>query len=263
MSNVDRERLPNARRRFTARSSIAAASVLALVMACTTSGPAWVAHEGQDVAVSADGLVGVRFSGFARTWLKPNEHFSAYSSLWIASPAVAFKRQPTARDGSVDLTVPRNSDPNFPLDERQLGEFKGYLVDSFRAELDRSREFRVVDAPGPDTLIVVPSVVDLVMLVPLGQLPGGDFVFTTATAQLTLILELRDPSSGAVLARVIERRVASPPGSNGLTTGYASSPLENVSALRKTFRDWARTLRYRLDATRALAGEKAAGDSRS
>jgi hypothetical protein len=218
------------------------------------SGPGWVAEAPNGADPRRDGLVRVPHSGFANAWVKPGETFAAYSTMSVLSPAVRYKRTPTRLDANVSLSGTYPSDPNFPLSDDQMAAFKGYVVDSFAHELRKSDQFRVVEEPEADSLIVAPAIVDLVMLVPLGQLPGGQFVFTTTTARMTLALELRDPGTGEVLARVVERTGASPPGANGLTSAYSSSPVDNVSALKTAFRNWGRTLRQRLDATRARAG---------
>ena len=244
-----------------ARSVSAAKSVLGVLLAavlgalaCNGAGPGWrVDGRGAD-EVTPDGLWPVRYGGFQRVWLEPDERFDGYTSVWIAPPKVSYERMPTARDRAVVRTGVRSDSPNVALSAQQQADFRRYIVESFTSELAKSRHFRLVDHPGEDTLVVAPDIYDLVLLVPLAPLPGGRYMETSATAEMTLVLELRDGATQRPLARVVEWRQAVTPGNTGAYGGHESVPAQNVSALRHTFDDWAWQLRVRLDDTREQAG---------
>lgn len=204
--------------------------------------PQWPEVEtGPDAEVTSDGLYRVRGSGFANAWLKPDARLASYGTIVLSPPLVAYKRPPKAY-GSTDAI----SD-NYPLSERQMEDFKRYLVEAFRNELDQSAYYRVVDAPEDDTLRIDPAIVDLVVMVPTDNRAGRARVYASTPAVMTILLELRDAASGEVLARFAERRSATAPGQNTTTMLTWSNAVNDSAALRTTFRGWASTLRQRLD----------------
>lgn len=232
---------------------------------CRHPGPGWTpdvsGFEGAAGDQTREALYPVRYSGFARAWIRPGEHFAAYRTLLVAPPTITFEREPTHEDSWLLVEGGYPSEPNFALSERQLQDFGRYLVEEFRAELGASGQFELVDEPAADTLVVVPSVVDLVMFVPLGALPGGEQVITRRTAEMTLVVDLVDARSREVIARVTERRDAVALGASGVGPSYSSTTSANAAALRSTFRRWAAILRDRLDATHMRASSTGSSPS--
>jgi hypothetical protein len=225
---------------------------------CSGAGPGWRVDRQAAEEVTQDGLWPVRFGGFRRVWLDPDESFTDYTSLWIAPPKVYYERMPTPRDRAIVNTGVRSDSPNVPLSAQQQSDFRRYIVECFARELAKSRHFELVEAPGEGTLVVAPDIHDLVMLVPLAPLPGSRYMGTHATAEMTLVLELRDAATARPVARVAEWRQAVTPGNAGTLAGHDSVPAQNVAALRHTFCDWAWQLRMRLDDTRTRAERVAA-----
>jgi hypothetical protein len=69
-----------------------------------------------------------------------------------------------------------------------------------------------VTTPGPGTLILVGTLVDVVSKVPPDDAPGRYEVYLSDVGEATLILELRDSVTNEVLARVADRRAAESAG---------------------------------------------------
>jgi hypothetical protein len=75
---------------------------------------------------------------------------------------------------------------------------------------------------------------------------GRADTFTTSAGAMTLLVELHDSVSGALLARAIDREAANGPGRIRWTTRSS-----NMSDARKILKGWASLLRQRLDSVRA------------
>lgn len=202
---------------------------------------------GPEAEITADGLHRLDGSGFQLAWVKPDVEFADYKTIMLASPDVTYKRTPRRRSGGSTAA------PNYALGDVKMAKFKSELVESLQKEFDRSEFYDVVDTPGADTLLIKPSIIDLVVLVPTEERPASERTFSTSTAVMTLVMELRDAQSGEVLARIAERREARAPGANGTTTLTWSSSVNDAAAIRTMFKRWARILREHLDLVQELA----------
>ena len=92
---------------------------------------------------------------------------------------------------------------------------------------------------------------DLVVNTPTKAV-GRDRYYTTSTADMTLLMELRDSESGELLARIADRRTARSPHGSGLNRVYYSNPISNSQAVRSTFKRWATILVGQLDQLNTL-----------
>lgn len=207
-------------------------------------GPAPILETGSKAQVTPDGLHRIRHSGFANAWVRPDAVFAEYDSVVLAPPLVAYKRTPRPRGTSEFSNV-----ANHPLDEDQLATVKRYFAEAFAKEFARSEYFAFVDVPGERSLIIVPAILDLVVEAPTDRTRIYES-FSASTATMTILLDLRDARTGEVLARFAERRAATTPGAQGTNSVFRDDHVNAASALRTTFRDWARTLRERLDRMR-------------
>ena len=227
---------------------------------CTSLGPGWTASADLSTTEGSSALAEVPFSGFQRMGMKPGEDFQQYSTLAVLPATLQFKLSPT--DNVVGLSANNDypMEPNFQLSAGQQKDFLRYLHVALRDQLQRSVAFEWVDTARSDSLLVAPSIVDLVMLTPMGVLPGSEFNVLRAPAVMTIVIELKSAKTGEVLARIVERRVATANGSTGTNLSYVSSPVENVAALRNTFDRWAFVLKTRLDATKVLGEERRSRD---
>jgi len=203
--------------------------------------PAPTLATGSAAEVTPDGLHRLRHSGFANAWVRPDATFSEYDSVVLAPPLVAYKRTPRPRG-----TTEFSNVANHPLDEDQLATVKRYFGDAFAKEFARSEYFAYVDAPGERSLIIVPAILDLVVEAPTDRTRIYES-FSASTAMMTILLELRDARTGETVARFAERRAAKTPGAQGTNSVFSDDYVNTASAIRTTFRDWARTLRERLD----------------
>jgi hypothetical protein len=100
----------------------------------------------------------------------------------------------------------------------------------------------VVNESGPDVLRVKASIVNLYVNAPDTMTAGRSRTYVVSAGEMTLIAELFDSESGAVLARVVDRQEARESQPMTLSSG-----MENAAEARAIASAWARILRDRLD----------------
>ena len=89
-----------------------------------------------------------------------------------------------------------------------------------------------------------PAIIDLYIAAPDTLEAGRTKVYSVSPGEMTLIVELRDAESGAILARAADHK------------GRSFGPMQwntrgtNVAEARRILRAWAVTLREGLDAAR-------------
>lgn len=115
---------------------------------------------------------------------------------------------------------------------------------AFSAELEKGG-YPVVTAPGPDVLRVKAAVVDVDFASADAAAAGVGGAYIVSTADISLVAELRDSQSGAVIARVIDRNRGRNQG-NLQMSSEANPSREAVQA----FSTWAGLLRNALDEAR-------------
>lgn len=204
-----------------------------MLVGCMSSGPTGpTARTGAEAEVTHDGLVRVDHAGFAAVWVKPEAGINRYKSMIVVQPSFHYRSAP--RRGSLGA--------EFEVPERKREKFEEVVTESFANSLASSKYYTLATAPGPDTLLIVSALHDVVSYMPPQQ-PGRDRMYVTRFGEATLILELRDSQTNEVLARVAERRAVEPSG--GLpATNQGSALLE----IRQMASHWGTTLRRQLDA---------------
>jgi hypothetical protein len=94
--------------------------------------------------------------------------------------------------------------------------------------------YTIVTAPGADVLRLSPAVTNLYINAPDVMAAGRSSTYTANAGEATMILELRDSVSGALLARVTDRRETR--DSIGL---QQANRVTNTADFRSLFRNWA------------------------
>lgn len=72
-------------------------------------------------------------------------------------------------------------------------------------ELQKSDRFRIVDKPGPNTLIVSGGLLDVTSQVPPKQVGSSSRIYLSSIGDATLVLEIRDSETNRILARAVDR----------------------------------------------------------
>jgi len=129
----------------------------------------------------------------------------------------------------------------FPLTEEQRERLRSVVGEAFKTALAQSQKFEIVDQPGPDTLAIWGGLVDVVSFVPPDAV-GRSNIYLSAVGEATLVIEIRDSESNAVLVRIIDRKAAQDPG-----VALRSTSVTNWSEVQQLARTWATQLREGLD----------------
>lgn len=187
-----------------------------------------------------DGLVRQPNTRLDAVFLRPGVSISSYTTIMLA-PA--------------DVQFADNWDPSRAgrsgarrLDTADILAIKANLStmfgEIFTSELT-SGGYKIVTEPGPDTLLVVPAIVNLFITAPDTASAGRSRTYTANSGQMTLVLEVRDSVTGEVLARVVD-------GRSGRTSGFmtVTNRVTNTADARRAIQIWASALRNGLDTLR-------------
>jgi hypothetical protein len=193
---------------------------------------------GPNAEVTHDGLVRVEKSVVDAAWVKPDFDLTPYKKLMIASGGVSFRKlKPVNEFQARDET-------EFPVKEENKARMSEILKEAFTEELSKLQRYQIVDKPGPDVLLLVGGVIDVVSNVP-PDIDSAKFgrggVYLTSVGEATLVLELRDSQSNEILARAADRRAAESP------FAFEVNNVTAWSEVRRLAQAWASTLRKRLE----------------
>ena len=196
-----------------------------------------------EASTTADGLEKVKVKGIDLAYVKPGLTLAPYTKVIIEPVEVSFRKDfsPT-RSGSRT----RLSSDELVKIRNDVGSV---VQQEFTKELAKG-SYVTATAPGPDVLQVRPEIVDLYVNAPDTMEPGRTRTYTTSAGEMTLILELTDSETGALLARVYDRR-------EGRSTGTLtwSNGVSNRAEAERAANTWARILRARLDAARGIGAK--------
>ena len=203
-------------------------SGLASIVLLAVSGVA----AGQATPENWDGLVEVKPKRMDVVFLAPGADFRPYTKLMVDPTEVAFHKdflKNQNRSGS-RLTI--------RVDDQQAAEIlqaaRSNFSDIFN-EAFTEAGYQIVTAPGPDVLRVSTGVLNLYLNAPDTMEAGRTRTYTANAGEATLVIEVRDSSSNALLGRVLDRRATMDTG-----TMQVSSSVSNLSDFRNLFKRWAK-----------------------
>ncbi|HEY0685652.1 MAG TPA: DUF3313 family protein [Steroidobacter sp.] len=211
-----------------------AGALLAILMCSAVSFPAALARD-QPPAVSHDGLKLASSKNVALLYIREGATLAGYRKVILDPVHVAFDK-----DWSKD-----RRDIDADDRERILNGLAEEFREVFTEELERSGDYEVVTDAAPDVLRVTAAIVDLYVTAPDVARPGRTYTYTVSSGRMTLIAELRDSETRAILARVADRKEAS----NHVNFQW-SNRATNTADARRILRSWAGALRKGLDSAR-------------
>lgn len=190
----------------------------------------------EEPEVSFDGLVLLQVDDFDHVYVQPDAALNDYTSVILVKGEARFKKNWKRNYESKNRRRIRESDLT-RIKTKVIDE----LDDVFREELETNKTLALTEQPGPQTLIVRPSLINLDVAAPDIRTTARTYNYTSNAGEATLVLEVFDSVSGDVLARVIDRQEARDHDYYKLT-----SSVTNRADARKLFRRWADRLHQQL-----------------
>ncbi len=206
-----------------------AALLLAVVAAgCTTT---------QRGATEWDGLVRQPGTRLDAVFVRPDAEIPAYRNILLKPAEVRFARNWDPNRGGRSAVGRLNAADMASIQ----ADLATMFHDIFREELTAGG-YQLVTETGPDTLVVIPAIVDLYITAPDTMTAGRSRTYTANSGRMTLVLELRDSVTGEALARVVDTR-----SGRSFGTMQITNRVTNNADARRGIRIWAQALRTGLD----------------
>ena len=179
---------------------------------------------------SWDGLVEVKSKKLDAAFLAPGADFRPYSKLMVDPTQAAFHKDwmKNMNDRQSLSRMVQKGDAEAILQAAQTN-----FADVFH-EVFTKAGYTIVDEAGPDVLRVTPGVANLYVNAPDVSMSGRSRSYTASAGEATMILELRDSQTNALLGRVLDRRETRE--SLGM---QSANQVTNMSDFRLLFKSWA------------------------
>lgn len=222
-------------------SPILLATVLGLsasmIVGCATSEP--TIDTSAEAEVTFDGLYPVKGGRMDAAWARPDFSIESYSKVMLNGVGVEYRPGGAASTSSMRST---SSNQHFDPTPEQRARFEELMAEAFTEEMAKGEHYEIVTEPGPDVLLITGGLLDVVSFIPPDRAGRGD-IFLSRVGEATLVLEIRDSVTGAIIVRAIDRRAAEDIA-GGMTM---SNRVSNSSEFRRVARAWAGILRDSLD----------------
>jgi hypothetical protein len=219
--------------RFQWAATIAAPILIALLLMHS------VAAEAQNTQLETttyDGLELIKSKKVDVLYRLPGASLTSYNKILLDPVQVAFKKKWTPDPMRVNANDR----------ERIRKDIAEEFHKVFTKELQERGGYTFVETAGPDVLRVSTGLVNIYITAPDTVQAGRSRTYTTSAGEMTLVAELRDSESGAVLARAADRESA-----NSTLGMQWTSRLTNEADARQIILGWAKILRKALDAARS------------
>lgn len=219
------------------------AVVSALVIAGCAQTPTF--QTGPDAEVTHDGLTKLDKTVMDSVWARTDIDLTSYSKVMFQGVGVEYRPVTgpySGRAGMGGNIRTSNNQNEFPLAPETQQAFEEEIRSAFEEEIRKSTAYEVVDEAGPDVLLVVGGLLDVVSRVP-PETVGRSRIWIESVGEATLVLEVRDSQSNAIFARAVDRRAA-----ERNQQLMESNTVTNRAEVRRLGRRWGSTLREGLDA---------------
>jgi hypothetical protein len=198
-----------------------------------------IAAERTDTPDTWEGLKKVKRPGLDTVYLREGVSLAKYKRVMLDPVEVSFDKNwnPRRGPGAFNTADPTAIRQNLAKLAR----------DVFRRELEKRGGYPLVDEPGPDVLRVRAQIVDLYINAPETNSPGITHTYVINAGEMTLVAELYDSETNALLARVIDRQRGLDRGLNEL---QIANRVTNTAEADRILSAWASRLRNALDKAR-------------
>jgi hypothetical protein len=209
------------------------------VIVATLAGVSGCASKPAIPDVTEDGLARVDIRGVYAAYRRPGADLNKYRKVMLDPVQVAF-------DPDWD---PKRTGSNLPLSaedrERIRRELAELFTEVFSKELTKDGGPPLVTSAGSDVLRLSTALADVYVNAPDTNEPGRSRTYVMSAGSATLVAEVRDSESGAIIGRLFDRREA------GTGMLQWSGSAQNSAEARRMLTRWAQLLRERFDAVRS------------
>jgi len=202
----------------------------------------------------ADELVKEKSKLWAEVWVHPDADISNYDKLYIWQPAFQFRDIDDEQTNRTTTAMMQGDQGNFAISDEGRAKFEQIVSETVVKELNRSKQFEIVDVVGPNTLLVRGLILDIVSSVPpnVGRTAN---VYLSHMGEATFFFELIDAETGVIQARAGDRRYIQPPSRMNQVNSAPTTRATVWNDVEMWARDQAQTLRKALDKQVKKAGK--------
>lgn len=193
-------------------------------------------------ALGEDGLQQIRINGLDRVYARPDADLSGYTKVLLPPVSVAFRRN--WGRGTRGGTRVSSSDA-----QRIKDRLAVLIHEEMVSELAKGG-YQVVDTPGDDVLEVRIAIENLNINAPDAMSAGRSRTYALSVGEMTLAAELRDSTSGELIARIHDREA----GREFMTLRMITRA-DNVREARTAARGWGAILRNQLDLAKQIGAK--------
>lgn len=196
-----------------------------------------------DDIATAEGLAKIQVKGVDLAYRREGVNMAPYSKLIVEPVEVAFhKNWDPTRPGS-----------NLKLSKTERDNIRNGVGKIVQEEIEKALKagggWQLVKDAGADVLRLKAKVLNLYVNAPDTK-QAGVRTFTVSSGEMTLLLEIYDSETGAILARAVDRQESRDTG-----LWQISSSVSNAADAQLIAAKWGKVLRDRLDKAKA-AGTK-------
>jgi hypothetical protein len=222
--------------------------VLAQLCSCLVlAGTIGLAVADEPPQVSKDGLQLKVHTDSRLVYLKPGAKFGQYDRVMILDCFVQFQKD---WQSNYNANVP---DLMSRVTDQQAAQMKQALASEFKRVFTKELQkggYQVVTSPAPDVLLLRPAIIDLIVTAPDTMSAGMDVNWVSSAGSGTLYLELWDPTTNTILARVMDAEA------DRQAFARRANRVTNTQAADIILSDWADLLVKHLNAARASSAGK-------
>ena len=226
--------------KFTTKLAVFRATLLGLaasmIIGCA-SAPATI-DTSPEAELSFDGMYPVKGGSMDGAWARADIDIEKYSKVMLQGIGIEYRPGGSTKRGLSG----GGPDGHFAVTDDQKQRFQKVMREAFEEELKKGKHFELVTEPGPDVLLLRGGLLDVVSFVPQDQVGSGE-IFLSRIGEATLIFELRDSESEAILLRAVDRKAAE----NVSGSMSMSNRGTNTAEFRRVARSWGMSLRDGLD----------------
>jgi hypothetical protein len=203
--------------------------IAALVLGAT--GGAVSAARAAKAPVEWDGLVKVKSKRLDAVYLAPGADFRPYAKVMLDPTEVAFEKNWRRDYNNSGLTLSQD------VSEKELQTLIAQGVTAATDLFDeayREGGYPVVQQAAPDVLRVRTAIANIRVSAPDRPTAGRSYSFANEAGSATLVVEVRDSTTNALMGRAVDSRVA------GDTTIGWRNRVTNRSDFRRLVKSWAK-----------------------